>query len=168
MDIEFAKALKKLKEDDQLVDLQLSKLEGWMLLTPVQIAFKHPKANNYTTIKKAVKLAKRIQFSVVGESSILEAVAESAWKGESPRVSLTAFRTEFMKLETQMMKLLISKEEVWCLILSTQLAFRHPEYKTTEAAKVNKKILDQLATAIPEGILSISIKAGWDTLFDRE
>lgn len=105
--------------------------------------------------------------SIVGDSETLAEVARAGWEGREPKISLKRFEAETRSISSEEITIQISKEQAWCIIAASQLAHRHPQYMHTKAAESNKKILDILATAIPEGILSMLAKSGWDTRFDQ-
>lgn len=167
MDKEFVEAYEALQKDPQPVNLTLRKSEAWLLLTPIQLTSKHTHSKNSAIIQKAIKVGKAIQTLLVGDSKILTEVADAGWQGRAPKVSLPKFQAEFSYFDKEEIKLQLTKEQVWCVIASSQLAHRHPEYACTHAAQSNKQILDQLLAAIPEGILSAIAKAGWDTRLDQ-
>lgn len=167
MDLEFAVAYQELVEDPQPVNLSLTKLDGWLLLTPIQLASKHPQAKNSSIIKKAIKVAKVFEALVVGNSKALKEITRCSWLGIEPKVASQEFIQEFEPLSSQEIKLQLTKEEIWCVLAASQLAARHSGYKNTNAAIQSKDILDQLTAAIPEGVLLTVLNAGWDTRFDQ-
>lgn len=167
MDEEFKSAYQELLQDNQPVYLTLTKLSAWLMLTPIQLAAKHPQAKNSVFIKKAVKVAKAIETLVVSDSPTLKEVARCGWLCKEPKVSTHQFKSAFVNLPSEEISLQLSKEEVWCVLVASQLASRHPEYKNTEAARLNKIIVDQLTEAIPKGDLLTILRAGWDTRFDQ-
>lgn len=167
MDEEFLKAFNELKADPQPIYLVLPKAEAWLLLTPIQLASKHSHSKESYVIKKATKIGRAIQTLIVGDSKTLAEVANAGWVGKEPRVSAQKFKAEMARAQIKEINLTLTKEEVWCLVATIQLAHRHPEYQNTRAARYCKDLLDQLATAIPEGILSTLVKAGWDTRLDQ-
>lgn len=167
MDIEFIKAYEELQQDPQPVNLVLSKIDAWMLLTPIQIASKHPKGKNLPTIKKAVRIGKALQTLTVGDSSILNDVADSGWSNKAPKCSPQQLQSEFTYLKNGEVTISLSKYEVWCVILAGQLANRHQDYANTSLSRANKETFDQLESAIPNGILSTLLRSGWDTRLDQ-
>lgn len=160
MDLEFALAYQELVKDPQVVNLTLTKLSGWLLVTPIQLASKHPQAKNSTTVKKALKVGEVLASLVVGDSKTLREVARCGWLGIEPKVTSQKFIEELTPLSSQEIKLQLTKEEVWCVLAASQLAYRHSGYSSTKAAKDNKEIFDQLTAAIPEGILLTTLNAG--------
>lgn len=167
MDTDIVEAFKQLMADPQPVYLELLKTDAWTLLTPIQIASKHPYAKDSPTLKKAVRVAKMIYTLIAGYSDILLEVSDAGWKNKKSIFPVQVFLSEIKKLENQYITLELTKYQVYCLVAAIQLAYRHPDYKDTALANYNKKIADQLKSAIPEGVLQVLIESGWDSRFDK-
>lgn len=163
---EFVEAFLEMEADELIINVSLTKMQGWMLMQPIQLAYKHPEAKTSKIIKIAIKVGREIQSLVTGGSPFLTEVANAAWAGREPKTSIAKFKDEFRSLADQRILVSLSKSEIWSITAASQLAHRHPEYKGTEAARANQDILDQLSVAIPEGILSNALTLGWNPLYD--
>lgn len=167
MNTDFNQAFLELQADSQPVYLTCGKVEAWMLLTPIQMASKHPEIKNSSLIKCAARCGRAIQTLIADDNEILISIAESAWENKKPKYSLQKFSTEMEKLKDEGIKISLTKFECWCLVVAGQVAARHTDYKNSQLAEKNKELFEQLQSVIPQGLLSSYLKTGWDTRFDQ-
>lgn len=167
MNIDFNQAFLELQADLQPVYLTCGKIEAWMLLTPIQMASKHPQAKNFSLVKRAARCGRAIQTLIAGDNEVLINTAECAWQNKRPKYSLDKFNAEMQRLKAEEINISLTKFECWCLVVAGQVAARHPDYVNSHLAEKNRQLFKQLESVIPQGVLSDYLKTGWDSNFDQ-
>ena len=155
-----------LKDPDEVV-LSMSKLAGWLIVVPIQTVSKVPGLSDTSVMQEAVHVARMLGTSVTANSWVLRRVLKDGWLGKESKVSDSDFQSHLRIVADEPFQFTLSKYQCWCVISACQLAHRHPDYKDSNSAKLNREILEQLESVLPEGILSEVIKRGWDDAFDQ-
>lgn len=161
---EFALAIISLQKDNQLIRLELGKVEAWSLLSSVQLAARYP--INSLTVKCAVEVMKRHKNVITQRNRVVEKMFWAGWKNRLPPCTQSIAKTAFESISNDI-NFVISKYEAFCLVSSVQLACRHPQYKKRQLASVSETIAKTLQNTIaPQGILAAVLEAGWDESLD--
>lgn len=167
MDQEFFEAFGNLLIDPDKVVLSTSKLAGWLIVIPIQIASKISELKDTLVMQEAVHVARMLGTSVTANSWVLRRVLKDGWLGKESKVADSDFQFHLRIVADEPFQFILSKYQCWCVISVCQLAHRHPDYKDSNSAKLNRELLEQLESVFSEGILSEAIKRGWDNAFDQ-
>lgn len=163
---EFYKALSALYQDQQRVQAEITLAQAWSLLSTVQFAASNPLATDSDSIKRAIRAIQRLEPTIVGNSEVLQELANAGWERRVPRVPVES-SVAALEQGKDDITLELRKSEVYCLIAAIQLAQRHQEYGTFASARISRQIAEDLQNAIaPDGILAEVLQAGWDENFD--